>query len=127
MQLKLPNRNLAITDAKNDSVMVLHFERVYTNHRLITWPALKDIEPHNIFEGINILISWEEIKFVVRKLANNKSLGLNNVPPDASRHPPTRTLTSYSTSSTHTGAKKFSEWNKEQVFLVPKKTSISPI
>ena len=49
----------------------------------MNWPALDDIEQRDTVEGIDHPIEWEEIKFAVRKLANDKPPGLIDVPPDA--------------------------------------------
>ena len=43
MRFKLPNANLAATDAENASILGPHFEKVYTNHRKIDWAVLDDI------------------------------------------------------------------------------------
>ena len=43
MRFKLPNGNLAATDAENASILGPHFERVYTNHQNIDWAVLDDI------------------------------------------------------------------------------------
>ena len=44
MRFKLPNGNLAVTNAENTSILGPHFERVYTNHRKIDWKVLDDIQ-----------------------------------------------------------------------------------
>ena len=73
MRMRLPDGTLATTDAGNSSVLAPNLERVYTRDRPITWEALDDIPTRDTFKGINHLIEWEEVKFVVRKLANGKS------------------------------------------------------
>ena len=83
MHLSPPDENLATTDAENASVLAPHLEHVYTNHQPVNIPALEDITPRDTIEGINYPIEWEEIKFAVRELPNNKSPGLNDVPPGA--------------------------------------------
>ena len=83
MHLRLPNGNLATADAENASILAPHLEQVYTNHRPVNWPTLDDIKQRNTLEGIDHPIEWGEIKFAVRKLTNDKSPRLNDVPPDA--------------------------------------------
>ena len=38
MWMRLPNGELATTDAENASIFGPHFHRVFNNHRLIDWP-----------------------------------------------------------------------------------------
>ena len=83
--MRLPDGSLATTDAGNASVLAPHFERVYTTARPITWDVLVDIKLRDTVEGINQPIEWEEVKLAVKTLANGKSPGLSDVPPDAFR------------------------------------------
>ena len=83
MRMRLTDGTLATTDAENASIIAPHFERIYKGDRHITWEALDNIPTRDTVEGINESIKWEEVKFAVRKLANGKSPGLNDVPPDA--------------------------------------------
>ena len=83
MRFKLPNGNLAVTDAENASILVTHFERVYTNHRKIDWTVLDEIQQRMTMVELDTKITCEELKKAVMKLANGKSPGLNKVPPDA--------------------------------------------
>ena len=62
MRLRLPNGNLATTNAENALILAPHLERVYTNHRPVNWPALDDIKQRDTVEGIDHPIEWEEIK-----------------------------------------------------------------
>jgi len=55
----IPDGNLATTDAENASFLAPHFERVYTNHRPVHWPALEYIAPRETVEGINQPIDRE--------------------------------------------------------------------
>ena len=60
-----------------------HFEKVYTNHRPIEWKVLLDIEQRTTSWELDSSISWEELRKAIAKLANVKSPGLIDVPPDA--------------------------------------------
>ena len=83
MRFKLPNVNLAVTDAENTSILGPHFKRVYTNHQKIDWTVLDNILQSMTMVKLDTEITWEELNKAVTKLANGKSPGLNKVPPDA--------------------------------------------
>ena len=80
MRFKLPNGNLAVTDAENASILGPHFERVYTNHQKIDWAVLDEILQRLTMLELDAEIIWEELKKAVMKLANGKYPGLNEVP-----------------------------------------------
>ena len=44
MQMRLPNEELATTDAENASVFGPNFHRVFKDHRPIGWPVLDKIK-----------------------------------------------------------------------------------
>ena len=77
MRFKLPNGNLAVTDAENASILGPHFKRVYTNHRKIDWAVLDNILQRLTMLELDAEITWEYFKKAVTKLANRKSPGLN--------------------------------------------------
>ena len=83
MCMCLPDGTLDTTDAGNASVLAPHFERVYTTDHPVAWEVINDITPRDTVKGINQPIEWDEIKLAVKTLANGKSPGLNDVPPDA--------------------------------------------
>ena len=60
-----------------------HLSKVYSNHRPVTWEVTNDIKQRDTVPDIDHSIQWEEIKLAIAKLANEKSPGLNDVPPDA--------------------------------------------
>ena len=127
MRMRLQNGTLATTDSKNASILAPHFEHIYRLDRPITWEALNDIPTRNTVEGINESIKWEELKFAVRKLANGKSPGLNDVPPDAFK-----ALSNQNLDILHTffnaywrGETDFTEWHEGQVVPVPKSGDFS--
>ena len=63
--------------------MAPYFEEVFTAQRCITWNVLDDILQRDNMEEINCEIEFEELLKALKKLANKKSPGLNNVLPDA--------------------------------------------
>ena len=83
MRMWLPNGKLSTIDNKNASILAPHFKRVYTAHIPITWDALDYINQRDIIFQIDKPIEWDEFMQAIRKLANEKSPGLNEVPPDA--------------------------------------------
>ena len=129
MRMQLPGRTLAITDARNDSVLASHFECVYTRDQPITWTALGDIDTQDTVAGIDQLIEWDEVKFGVRKLANGKSPSLNDVPPDAFKAISNQNLDLlHNFFNAHwRGEIDFSEWHKGQVVPVPKCGDLSDL
>ena len=127
MRMRLPNGTLASTDAENASVLAPHFEKVYTADRPVTWDVISDIEPRATVDGINGPIGWDELKLAVRHLANGKSPGLNDVPPDAFK-----ALSNQNLDLLHSflnaywrGEIDFSEWHEGRVIPVPKSGDLS--
>ena len=62
MWMRLPNGELATTDAENASVFGPHFHRVFNNHRPIDWPVLDKIKQIYVMDELDHPISWDEIK-----------------------------------------------------------------
>ena len=83
MRMQLLNVKVATTDAKNASILSPHFKRVYTAHHPITWDAREEIHQRDILFQIDEPIEWDEFMQAICNLANEKSPGLNEVPPDA--------------------------------------------
>ena len=83
MRLRLPNGDLATTDAENASVMGPHLAKVYQAHRPVDFSVLQDLPQRPMMPELDTHITWAELKRAVMKLANGKSPGLNDVPPDA--------------------------------------------
>ena len=83
MRFKLPNGNLAVTDAENASILGPHFKLVYINHRRIDWTVIDDIQQRMMMVKLDTKITWEELKKAITKLANGKYPGLNEVTTDA--------------------------------------------
>ena len=127
MRFKLTNRNLAVTDAENASILGPHFKRVYTNHWKIDWTLLDDILQRMTMMELDTKITWEELKKAVTELANGKYPGLNEVPPDAFKALseknlsfPLDFLNAFWNEETN-----FDEWHEGQVIPVPKSGDLS--
>ena len=82
MLMRLPNGELATTEAENSSVFGPHFHRFFNNHRLLDWPVLYKIKEREVMEELDHPISWDEINKATNKLANDKAPGLNGVLPN---------------------------------------------
>ena len=87
MRLRLPNDELVSTNEQNASGMGTHLSKVFLNHRPVIWEVTYDIKQQDTVPDIDHSIKWEEIKLLIAKLANEKSPGLNNIPPDAFKAP----------------------------------------
>ena len=127
MRMRLPNGDLATTDAKNASVLGPHFARVFQAKRPVDFTVLRGILQRLLIPELDRPISWAEIKKAVRKLANGKSPGLNDVPPDAFKALDDANLltlldffNSYWNEETD-----FSEWHEGQMVPVPKSGDLS--
>ena len=83
MRMRLPNGELATTDAENASVFGPHFHRVFNNRRPIYWPVLDKLKQIEVIDELDKPISWDEIKKSTINLANDKAPGLNGLPPNA--------------------------------------------
>ena len=129
MRFKLPNGNLAATDAENASILGPHFERVYTNHQKIDWAVLDEILQRLTMLELDAEVTWEELKKAVTELANRKSPGLNEVSPDAFKPSQNKTYLSFSISSMRSGTRKPTLTNgmKDRWYLYQKvATSVIP-
>ena len=82
MRMRLPNGELATTDAENTYIFGPHFHRVFNNHIPIDWYVLDKINQREVMDELDQPISWDEINKSTTKLANDKAPGLNGVPPN---------------------------------------------
>ena len=57
MRMRLPNGELATTDAENASVFGPHFHRFFNNHRLVYWPVLDKIKQREVMDKLEHPIS----------------------------------------------------------------------
>ena len=72
-----------MTDVENASVFGPHFRRVFNNRRPIYWSVLDYLNQREVMDEIDQPISWDEINKSTTNLANDKSPGLNGVPPNS--------------------------------------------
>ena len=127
MRLRLPNGDLAITHAKNVSVMGPHLDKVYQSHRPVDLSVLQDLPQRLMMPKLDAPIMWMELKRAVRKLANGKSSGLNDVPLDAfKRLDDVNLLTLFDFFNSYWNEEiDFSEWHEGQVVPDPKSGDLS--
>ena len=95
---------------------------MYTHHRPIDWKVLMDIEQRTTSWELDSSISWEVLRKAIAKLANGKSPGLNDVPPDifkALTDGNLRTILAF-LNSFWDNEVDFAEWHGGQVIPVPK-------
>ena len=125
--LQINNGNLAVTDAENASILGPQFKQVYTKHRKIDWTLLNDIQQRMTMVELDTKITWEEFKKAVTELANGKSPGLNEVPPDAFKSLLEQNLSllldflnAFCNEETN-----FDEWHEGQVITIPKNGDLS--
>ena len=77
-----PNRELETTDTENVSVFGPRFQRVFNNHIPIYWSMLENIKQRDVMDKLDQTILWYEINKSTTNLINDKSQGLNGVPPN---------------------------------------------
>ena len=86
MQIMLPTRSVASTDAENSSVMGPHFEKVYTNHRQVVWDTLVAIPQRSEIIKLDSEITWEELQQAIAKFKTVKLQGSTTSHPKRSSH-----------------------------------------
>ena len=129
MRLRLPNSDLATTNAKNASVMGPHLAKVYQAHRPVDFSVLRDLLQRPTILELDAPIPCAELKRTVRKLANRKFPGLNDVPPDAIKAlDDTNLLTLLDFFNSYWDKEiGFSKWHGGQIVLVPKSGDLSDL
>ena len=81
--MKMPNGKKSSNDKEHMSVFHPHFLKLYTNQRSPYANAADFIKQRENFAGLDVDISWKEFIAAVNDLKNDKSNGLNGVPPNA--------------------------------------------
>ena len=93
MHMRLPTGKLATTDKENAEVLGLHFGKVFNKHRPIKWKVINEIKQRQTMYKLNKPITWAELRTEIAKLSNDKSPGLNKVPPNAFKSLSNKNLT----------------------------------
>ena len=81
--MRLPSGDLAETDEENAKVFAKHFGRVLNNKKSINDKVLNDINSREVMNELDVPPSRKEFTEAVKDLTNNKSPGINGVPPNA--------------------------------------------
>ena len=112
-----------MTYAENASLFGPHFHRVFNNHRPIDWTVLDKIKQREVMDELDQPISWDEINKSITKLANDKSPGLNGVPPIAFKALDDANLSWLLIFYNQVWSiqSDFDKWHEGQVVLVPNK------
>ena len=82
-QMRLPSGDLAEMDEDNAKVFVKHFGKVLNNKKSINNNGLNNINSHEVMNELDVPPSWKKTIETVKDLTNDKSPGLNGVPPNA--------------------------------------------
>ena len=83
IQMRLPSGNLTENDEENVSVFANHFKKVLNNHKPTDTTVINEIHLREFMEELDNPPFWTEYICAIQELTNNKSPGLNGVPPHA--------------------------------------------
>ena len=83
IQMRLPSGNLVENDEENVSLFANHFKKVLNNHKLIDTTVINEIDLREVMEELDDPPLWTENICAIQELTNDKSPGLNGVPPNA--------------------------------------------
>ncbi len=83
MAMKMADGSLAKNGKKNMSVFGPQFDCIYNNHHPINLTVLDDVPQCPALLDIDSPITFEEVNVTINKLKNEKSPGLNGIPPKA--------------------------------------------
>ena len=78
----LPSGSLAENEEENVSVFSNHFKKVLINHKLKDTTVINDIDLREVMEDLDDPPLWKEFICAIQELINDKSPGLNVVPPN---------------------------------------------
>ena len=81
--MRLPSGRLAENDKENVRVFASHFRKVLNNHKPTYREVVNDIDLCEVLREIDLPPSWSEFICAITELTNNKSPGLNGIPPNA--------------------------------------------
>ena len=83
IQMRLPSGNLADNDKENVSVFANYFKKVINNHKWTDTTVINEINLREVMGELDDPPLWTEYISVIQELTNEKSPGLNGVPPNA--------------------------------------------
>ena len=122
IQTRLPSGNLAENDEENVSVFENHFKKVLNNHKTKDKTVINEINLREVMGELDAPPLWTEYIRAIQELTNDKSPGLNGVPPNAFKSMSEENLRHHFNFITKFWEDKvdFEEWHEGQVVPVPK-------
>ena len=80
--MRLPLGNLTENYKENVSIFANHFKKVINNHKLTDTKVINEIHLREVMEELDDPPFWTDYIFAIQEFTNNKSPGLNSVPPN---------------------------------------------
>ena len=120
--MKLSDGSKSKTDKQHMSVFHPHFKKLYNNNRPVYANAADFIAQREIMPSLANDFTWKEFLVVITDLKNDKSPGLNGVPPNAFKCMDDKNLKIvFKFICDFWDAKAdYIEWHEGQVVIVPK-------
>ena len=127
IQMRLPSGNLAENDKENVSVFENHFKKVLNNHKMTDTTVINEINLREVMGELDNPPLWTEYTSAIQELTNDKSPGLNGVPPNDFKSMSEENLRHHFNFITEFWEDKvdFEEWHEGQVVPVPKNGDLS--
>ena len=127
MAMKMENGKTATNGKENMAVFGPHFERVFNNHRPVDLTILNEIPQRPILHELDSPITFDEVNVAINKLKNDKSPGLNGIPPEAYKamNIVTRRRIHEYITDFFEGDADYEGWHNSQCVPVPKKGNLS--
>ena len=127
IQMRLPSGNLAENDEENVSVFANHFNKLLNNHKTTDKTVINKINLQEVMVELDNPPLWTEYILAIQELTNDKSPGLNGVPPNAFKSMSEENLRHHFNFITELWEDKvvFEEWHEGQVVPVPKSGDLS--
>ena len=83
IQMRIPSWSLAENDKENFSVFSSPLKKTLNNHKPTEKIVINKIRLWEVMGELDVPPSWTEIIGAIQELTNDKSPGLNGVPPNA--------------------------------------------
>ena len=122
IHMRLPSGILAENEEENVSVFASPFKKVLNNHKPTDTIVINDIHLREVMNELDVSPLWTEFISAFQELTNDKSPGLNGVPPNAFKSMSEENLRHHFNFITDfwEGKVDFEEWHRGQVVPVPK-------
>ena len=129
IQIRLHSRSLAENYEENVSVFANQFKKVLNNHKPIDTIVINDIHLREVMGDLDVPPLWTEFISAIQELTNDKSPGLNGVPPNDFKSTSEENLRHHLDFIAEFWEDKvdFEEWRKGQVVPVPKSGDFSDL